>query len=278
MTIRRFLSALTLILAIGVMSPNAMAHPPAEHDEAEQTSEAASDTPPNAVESHDDAGSPPHDHGDVAPHDDTGSAPHEHSAPTAPNHHDTDMATPSTADHHAGEAGDAVADHHGPGAQPGGHAHWGDNGPQTELERTIAKTGALHSVAVHFPIALMLAAALAQAMGLMTGRTGYADIVRFLVWTAAFGGLAAGLLGWAHAGPIASTEDGIMSIHRWLGTSLTIGLFAVAAAVEWHRRDASATTFWTVNVLVFGAALAVSINGFLGGSLAHGGLAHLMGG
>jgi len=189
-----------------------------------------------------------------------------------------DMATPSTADHHAGEAGDVVTDHHGPGAQPGGHAHWGDNGPQTELERNIAKTGALHSVAVHFPIALILAAALAQAMGLMTGRAGYVDIVRFLVWTAAFGGLAAGILGWAHAGPVASTEDGIMSIHRWLGTSLTFGLFAVAAAVEWHRCNASATTIWTMNILVFGVALAVSINGFLGGSLAHGGLTHLMGG
>jgi len=256
-----------------------MAHPPVEHHEAEQTSEAASDTPPNAVESHDDSGSPPHEHGNAAPHENSDSTPHGHDASaTVPDHHGSDPEARATDDHHAGEDGSAIADHHGPSAETGGHAHWGDNGPQTDLERAIAKTGALHSVAVHFPIALVLAAALAQALGLMTGRAGYADIVRFLVWTAAFGGLAAGLLGWAHAGPIASTEDGIMSIHRWLGTSLTVGLFAVAGAVEWHRRDASATTFWTVNVLVFGAALAVSINGFLGGSLAHGGLAHLMGG
>ncbi len=264
-------------MVLGVMLPSAMAHPPDEHVQSEPATAPAS-RPPATIEPHDDAGSPPHDHGVVAPHDDTGSVPHEHSAPTAPNHHDTAVATPAAADHHAGEDVSAVSDHHGPGAEPGGHAHWGDNGPRTELERTIARTGALHSVAVHFPIALLLAAALAQAMGLITGRAGYADIVRFLVWTAAFGGLAAGLLGWAHAGPVASTEDGIMSIHRWLGTSLTVGLIAVAAAVEWHRRDASATTFWTMNALVFGAALAVSINGFLGGSLAHGGLAHLMGG
>ena len=78
MTIRRFLGALALTLAIGLMSPNAMAHPPAEHDEAEQTSEAASDTPSNAVESHDDAGSPPHEHGDAAPHDNSDSTPHGH--------------------------------------------------------------------------------------------------------------------------------------------------------------------------------------------------------
>ncbi len=112
---------------------------------------------------------------------------------------------------------------------------------------------------------------------MITGRAGYTDIVRFLVWTAAFGGLAAGLLGWAHAGPVASAEGGIMSLHSWLGTSLIPSLFAVAAAVEWHRRDARATPFWTMNILLFGAGLAIAVNGFLGGSLAHGGLAHLVG-
>ena len=277
MTIHRILGALALTMVLGVALPSASAHPPDEHVPSEPTSSPVGEAPV-IVEAHDVTGSPPHGHGDVAPHDDTGSARHDHGARSAPDHHDTDMATPTATDHHAGEANDAIADHHGPGAQPGGHAHWGDHGPQNDFERTIAKTGALHSVAVHFPIALILAAALAQALGLMTGRAGYADIVRFLVWTAAFGGLATGLLGWAHAGPVTSTEDGIMSIHRWLGTSLTVGLFVVAAAVEWHRRDASATTFWSMNVLVFGAALAVAINGFLGGSLAHGGLAHLMGG
>lgn len=279
MTIRRFLGALAMTLAIGVMSPNAMAHPPAEHDEAEQTSEAASDTPPNAVEPHDDAGSPPHEHGDVAPHDNSDSTPHGHDASaTVPDHHGSDPEARATDDLHAGEDGGAIADHHGPGAESGGHAHWGDNGPQTDLERAIAKAGALHSVAVHFPIALILAAALAQTLGLITGRVGYADIVRFLIWTAAFGGLAAGLLGWAHAGPIASTEDGIMSIHRWLGTGLTLGLFFVVGAAEWKHRSGQPVAMMSLTVLLFGAAAAVAINGFLGGSLAHGGLAHLMGG
>jgi len=279
LTIRRFLGALTLILAIGVMSPNVIAHPPAEHDEAEQTSEATSDTPPDAAEPHDDAGSPPHEHGDAVPHDISDSAPHGHDvSATAMDHNGSDAAARATDDHHAGDEGDAVDDHHGSGAETGGHAHWGDNGPQTDLERAIAKTGALHSVAVHFPIALILAAALAQVLGLMTGRAGYADIVRFLAWTAAFGGMAAGLLGWAHAGPIASTEDGIMSIHRWLGTGLALALFIVAGAAEWKHRSGQPVAALSLTVLLFGTAVAVAINGFLGGSLAHGGLAHLMGG
>jgi uncharacterized membrane protein len=277
LTIHRILGALALTMVLAVMLPSAMAHPPDEHVPSEPAATASSE-PPVAVEPHDDAGSPLHDHGDVAPHDDTGSASHEHAASSAPDHHETNMAMPAAVDQHAGEDVSADADHHGPGAEPGGHAHWGDNGPQTDLERAIARTGALHSVAVHFPIALILAAALAQMLGLISGRVGYADIVRFLVWTAAFGGLAAGLLGWAHAGPIASTEDGIMSIHRWLGTSLTLGLFIVAGAAEWKHRSGQPVAALSLTVLLFGAAAAVAINGFLGGSLAHGGLAHLMGG
>lgn len=245
MTATRHLPGLALALILLLVPVSVLAHPPAEHRETGNAVGEASDATEAQAE-----------------------------VESRNSHH-----RPSPGDGHQDHAsGHEVQSEQAAADGAGGHAHWGDHGPQTNLESAIAKAGALHSVAVHFPIALVLVAALAHAIGLSSGRPGYAETVRFLVWTAAFGGFAAGVLGWAHAGPAASTEDGIMAIHRWLGTSLTFGLFAVAAAVEWHRRNASATTFWTMNVLVFGTALAVAINGFLGGSLAHGGLAHLMGG
>lgn len=277
--VRSFLGALALTLVMSVAVPHAIAHPPAEHDEAERGPETTSNSGLDAVVPHDDTGSPPHEHGSPVPHDNSDSTPHVHGASSAiTDHHGSDSEARATDDHHAGEDGGAIGDHHGPGAETGGHAHWGDNGPQTDLERAIAKTGALHSVAVHFPIALILAAALAQALGLMRGQASYTAIVRFLVWTAAFGGLAAGLLGWAHAGPVASSEDGIMSIHRWLGTSLALGLFIVAGVAEWKHRSGQPVAALALTALLFGAAIGVTVNGFLGGSLAHGGLAHLMGG
>ncbi|WP_421789226.1 DUF2231 domain-containing protein [Hyphobacterium sp.] len=242
MTATRLLSGLALALILFLVPVSVLAHPPAEHRETE-----------NAVGESSEAQSEPESrnaHHPASPDDDRQDHPSAHEV----------------------QNGQAAAD------VAGGHAHWGDHGPQTDLERAIAKAGALHSVAVHFPIALVLVAALAHAIGLTTGRPGYAETVRFLVWTAAFGGFAAGVLGWAHAGPAASTETGIMSIHRWLGSGLAVGLFALAGSVEWHRRTQNAVAFWTMNLILFLAVLAVLTNAFLGGSLAHGGLAHLMGG
>lgn len=278
MTVRSFLSALVLILAVGVTVPIAMAQPPGERVESDRTPEVVSDVPSGLVEPHDDAGTPPHEHGEAGSPDNLGRTAHGHDVSAAvTDHHGSELEARATDGHHAGEDAGVTADHHGIGAETGGHAHWGEDGPQTGLDRAIARTGALHTVAVHFPIALILAAVLAQALGLITGQATYSAIVRFLVWTAAFGGLAAGILGWAHAGPIASTEVGIMSYHRWLGTTLTIGLFITAGAAEWKHRSGRPVAVLVLTVLLFGAAIGVAVNGFLGGSLAHGGLAHLMG-
>ena len=206
-----------------------------------------------------------HEHGASAmepPHDE--SSPHEHGAPTSATQHDE-----STPHEHGAEAG---SDHH----EEGGHSHWGDNGANTPLEKAIERLGVYHPLLVHFPIALILAAALAQALNLAGVRASNAETVRFLVWTGAFGGLAAGFFGWAHAGPMASDEAGIMLAHRWIGSSLTLGLFAVAGAVEWNRKSPSGQSAIVMNLALFTAAAAVAVNGFLGGSLAHGGVNHLM--
>ena len=246
-------------LSLGVWA-DASAHPP-----------STVDTPPPApvADHHDAPDAPPHDHPDPAPADPVDD--HAHGPQSEAGHHQAADA----ADHH----GDAeTTDHHGDGESPGGHSHWGDHGPQTELEQTIANTGVLHPLAVHFPIALILAAALAQIMVLATDRPGLAQTVRFLIWTGALGGLAAGLLGWAHAGPVATGEDGVMSVHRWLGTGVMAGLLALAGIAEWHRRQPGTASALTLNVVLFAAAIAVSVNGFLGGALAHGGLMHLFNG
>tara|TARA_R110002051_G_scaffold68434_6_gene123426 strand:+ start:21897 stop:22724 length:828 start_codon:yes stop_codon:yes gene_type:complete len=271
------LSLATASLALAATEP-AWAHPPEEHAGAATAAEAVA-APEQIPEAEVDASHhdlvAPHDHdaasahqpGSVTPaaghHDEA--VPHEHGAEAAEDHHDE--ALPHE---HGGEGEEG---HHG-GA---GHSHWGDNGANTPLEKSIESLGVYHPLLVHFPIALILAAALAQALNLAGVRVTNADTVRFLVWTGALGGLAAGLLGWAHAGPMASDEAGIMLAHRWIGSSLAVGLFGVVAAVEWHRKSASGLSGFVMNLSLFAAAAAVAINGFLGGSLAHGGMNHLMG-
>jgi uncharacterized membrane protein len=278
-------------LALASTQP-AWAHPPEEHRDAavaaDQPAVAAPVVAPEEIPAatmnaslHEQAA--PHDHDGASAHQDSSpaavadqhdavmprshddAAPHEHGAETVEGHHN------DAAGHEPGA--EAADGHH----DEGGHSHWGDNGANTPLERTIEGLGVYHPLLVHFPIALILAAALAQALNLAGTRISNADTVRFLVWAGAFGGLAAGLLGWAHAGPMASDEAGIMLAHRWIGSSLTLGLFGVVAAVEWHRKSSSRLSAFVLNLSLFAAAAAVAINGFLGGSLAHGGVNHLMG-
>jgi len=278
-------------LALAATQP-AWGHPPEEHTDAAVAVDrsAAAATPVVATEEipaatmnaslHEQAA--PHDHDATSAHQDSNpAAAADQDEPVMPRSHDD--ATPhehgaATAEGHHNEAAP-----HAPGAEApnghgaeGGHSHWGDNGANTPLEKAIEGLGVYHPLLVHFPIALILAAALAQAFNLAGMRVSNADTVRFLVWAGAVGGLAAGLLGWAHAGPMASDEAGIMLAHRWIGSSLTLGLFGVAAAVEWHRKSSSSGSALVLNLSLFTAAAAVAINGFLGGSLAHGGVTHLM--
>ena len=282
MSFRIAIIGLIGLFIIGLGSSSAFAHPPAEHEPVAASQET--ETAPENVEQtdhHDDPNTPSHDHA-PAPSSMSEQSDHAHDE-SAPYHTDAESAAQAH-DHGTSEDGmlDPCAsgdDHHGDAsAQSVGHSHWGDDGPKTPFERALAKLGVFHAVAVHFPIALIIAAAFAQALNIARDEQAYSDIVRFLVWTGAFGGLVAGFFGWAHAGPMASGEAGVMLTHRWLGSALALGLFAVAAAVEWRRRNPSAVPSMVLNISLFGTAAAVALNGFLGGSLAHGGLRHLMGG
>jgi len=171
----------------------------------------------------------------------------------------------------------ALHEHTAGAEEEEGHSHWGENGPSTPFEKFLAYLGNFHSLIVHFPIALFLTAALAQGLYLGSRKESYASIVRFTVWIAAFGALGAGLLGWAHAGPVSTHESTVMMSHRWIGTSLLLGGFVTAFLMEtsYRQRNAAALAV-AFNIALFAMAIFVAINGFLGGALAHGGMEHLM--
>jgi uncharacterized membrane protein len=233
------------------LSAAGWSHPPAEHE------------PPAAQQA--EADMPPHE---------AHAATHVESEPASGQMGETAHAHDGEAPRHE-EAHDHSA---APSPAPTGHAHWGEHGASTPFERAMSRLGVFHSVAVHFPIALILAAALAQAL-LLAGRfPAGADTVRFLVWTGAVSGVIAALLGWAHSGPMASGEAGVMLAHRVIGTGLLIGLAGLAVVGEWARKSKSGAPAVLFSVVLFGLAGTLMLNGFLGGALAHGGLRHLFGG
>ena len=122
----------------------------------------------------------------------------------------------------------------------------------------------LHPATVHFPIALLLFAALAELVFAAQGSERMRHAAEI---AAAAGGITAGLaalFGWIHTG-IWLGGDGAMQWHRWLGTGLGIAgpLIAWVALSSGERRVA-------FRILLALSAVTVPAQGWLGAELGHG--------
>jgi uncharacterized membrane protein len=112
--------------------------------------------------------------------------------------------------------------------------------------------GKLHPLAVHFPIALLIAAALLE---LFKKR----EAAKICAALGAAGAVVAAILGWIAAG--AKNESDSLTIHRWLG----VGVAAVSvAAVLMYRRAVP------YRIGLFAAALLVAAAGHYGAQLVYG--------
>ena len=132
--------------------------------------------------------------------------------------------------------------------------------------------GKFHSVSTHFPVALMLVAVVAEAIGWWTRREDWMRTVRFLVVLAAFGGLAATGLGWMNAffSSYDKAPGAVLWWHRWLGSVTCVwALICAGLACLGPCVEGSSERQRFRGALLFGAAL-VSITGFLGGALING--------
>lgn len=131
--------------------------------------------------------------------------------------------------------------------------------------------GKFHPLAVHFPIALILFAALLELLQLSLGWELFAHGTVLTVPAAALGAAVAAALGWA-AGTFAHPGDlaGVLTTHRWLGTSTA----CLAVAAAWFRLRARTepgrATRIAYRVCLFLAALLVSLAGHTGGMLVFG--------
>lgn len=140
----------------------------------------------------------------------------------------------------------------------------------TFLPRSLGWLGRFHVVVVHFPIALLLVAALAEAWGMWRGHAHKSHIVRFCIPVGAVGAIVAAILGWTRAGfSIYSTDRTILLLlHRWIGTgAASFSVFAVICA-EWPgRRSLRGIPY---RIALFASAILVGLAGHLGGLIVHG--------
>lgn len=140
--------------------------------------------------------------------------------------------------------------------------------PRPMLERIGAFVGRFHILTVHFPIALLAAAALAELWSAARGRGVPLAAVRFTLWLGAAGAVGSAGLGWLHAYYMAGEPEQLLMWHRWLGTAAG----ALAPLVAWmSERDSRAgSRRRSVRWAILALALLVGVAAHFGGTLVYG--------
>ncbi|MBW2241773.1 MAG: hypothetical protein JRH01_07285 [Deltaproteobacteria bacterium] len=140
--------------------------------------------------------------------------------------------------------------------------------PPDGVPLPLAWLGKFHPSLTHFPMALLLAAALAELMLLRKPDPLFRHAVRFCVWGGAIGALLAAPLSWFFAGFRLIDDEWIMTAHRWAGTGVAAWAGCLLFMSERAARGESDRT--PLRFGLFSGALLVGATGFLGGSLIYG--------
>ncbi len=137
--------------------------------------------------------------------------------------------------------------------------------PPSAMTVALHRLGRLHVVLVHFPIALLIAAAAREAWSAWRGRRSPDAAVHFCVMFGAVGAVASAALGWLHAwGGAGSGMPAALSWHRWLGTAAA-GSAVLTAVLA--GRDARRGVF---RAALLATAVLVAAAGHFGGVLVYG--------
>ncbi len=154
-----------------------------------------------------------------------------------------------------------------PAAEDGGEEDAAESpAAPSPWERGRSWVGRLHPMVAHFPIALLLVAVLALALGARSS-------ARFCVHVGAASAVAAAALGWINALDVRASW--MLTTHRWLGVATALLALALAWLLERGLRSGAARPDGLTRTVLCVCALAVAATGFFGGSLIHG-LDHLL--
>jgi uncharacterized membrane protein len=141
--------------------------------------------------------------------------------------------------------------------------------PPSLMKTILHRAGPFHLVILHFPIALFIAAAIAEFRGTVLGSRTLTPTVRYCVLLGAVSAVMAASLGWIHAanGHGAGATQ-LLALHRWIGTAAATWVVGTALVSEWDERR-GVRSHW-FRVWLFVGALLVAVEGHMGGMLVHG--------
>jgi uncharacterized membrane protein/mono/diheme cytochrome c family protein len=136
-------------------------------------------------------------------------------------------------------------------------------------DRTLRWVGKLHLLAVHFPIALVIAAGLAELLAAWRRERVPSAAGRYCLGLAAAAAVPTAALGWLHAAAgNGASAPGLLFAHRWLGTAAAAWLVVTAIAAERDARRGVRTG--RVRLLLAVGVLLTAAAAHLGGLLDHG--------
>ena len=132
--------------------------------------------------------------------------------------------------------------------------------------------GQFHPAFTHFPVALLLVAALAETIAWFRPRPAWNDIAAFNLHLGALSAVVTATMGWALAATMGMEPDlrTTLSWHRWLGTGSAVWAVVAVGLWWWQRRQPVPSRLTIYRLALLGGALLVSVTGHLGGLLVYG--------
>lgn len=132
----------------------------------------------------------------------------------------------------------------------------------------LAWLGKFHPPAVNFPVGLLVAAAVAEFLLIVTKRSIFAACTRYCIWFGAISAVVAATLGWFFAAT--QPPDWLLTTHRWLGTSTAAWSLLLLAIAELQYRGDEKKLRYAFRFILAVAACLVLVTGFFGGAMVYG--------
>ena len=132
----------------------------------------------------------------------------------------------------------------------------------------MALTGRLHPLLVHFPIALVLIAAIAELVSVTTRFPGWHTVAVANIRAGAVFAVASAGAGWLLASSRIVEASPALEWHRWLG--VTAAIAAITAALTIGEMDDRPSRQWRYRIALFSAAALVAVAGHFGAVLVWG--------
>jgi uncharacterized membrane protein len=132
--------------------------------------------------------------------------------------------------------------------------------------------GRLHPFLVHFPVALILTAAVTEAIAVARRDERLGDAARFMINAAAWLSVPAAVAGLARAASVAIEPElqSTFAIHRIAGIATPVLAFLAAGLAAGVRRSGQIWELFLFRVVLVIAAAAAAIAAHHGGELVYG--------